>query len=37
MKKIFTLATCLLILTACAQRSQKVPENDSKGTVITWI
>lgn len=37
MKKLFTIATCLLILAACAQKSQKVPDNNDEGTVITWI
>lgn len=37
MKKLFTIATCLLIMAACAQKSQKVPETNDEGTVITWI
>lgn len=37
MKKLFTIATCLLILAACAQKSQKVPETNDEGTIITWI
>lgn len=37
MKKLFTIATCLLIFAACAQKSQKVPDNNDEGTVITWI
>ena len=37
MRKIATLAACMLIIAACAQKKQKTAADNEQPTTITWI
>ena len=37
MRKIATLAACMLIIAACAQKKQETAAKNEQPTTITWI
>ena len=37
MRKIATLAACMLIIAACAQKKQETAAKNEQSTTITWI
>ena len=37
MRKIATLAACMFIIAACAQKKQKTAADNEQPTTITWI